>query len=242
MTSKEYDFNSDLNHDFSDSPINLIRESQESYDKNSKININHHAPWHTKNKPLDASKITKNTTANITPAVEIGINSDNQAASINIKDDVAKETTSKFENTILEVAKPKISANSSEEPRVENKYNLKSESIKFGKFFGFVLLIGLTFSTVNNKFFTNQNEIIQGASLSGERINSVDQEFNRLKTYMESRLDPNGFKVSDNLSSEISDGVLIITTNSANCWYFGAVGAKIFEPRFDETGQKCIKK
>lgn len=83
--------------------------------------------------------------------------------------------------------------------------------------------------------------VVQSAMVEdSSRLESIDSEYQRLVKYMVSNISPDGFNVKGNFKVEKSDGVLIVASKNEPCWYFGAVKSKIFEPRLDKSGEKCL--
>ena len=204
-----------------------------------KLSNFHPAPWHS------GSNSAKETIKTIYPkVVEPSIDLKESIGASTIPETVAPVISeNKVNNDIPEKIKL---AEYKGETLFKDIYNLFDFNF-FGKdknllkIFALLTILVLLYNGGKNIISPDSNvSKIQGAVVenSGRDI-SIDQVYQQLMNYMETHVDTDNFTPKGKFNVKHQPGLLIITSQIGDCWYFGAVGSKIFEPRLDSTAQKC---
>ena len=204
-----------------------------------KLSNFHPAPWHSgSNTVKEASKTIQPKV--VAPSVDLNISSETGTSAETVAPVILDNKVANDLPQMVKLAKSKG------ETLFKDIYNLFGFNF-FGKdknllkIFALLTILVLLYNG-GKSIFSPDTKVskIQAAIVenSGRDID-IDQAYQQLINYMETHVDSDNFTPKGKFNLKRQPGMLIITSQIGDCWYFGAVGSKIFEPRLDSTSQKC---
>ena len=205
-----------------------------------KLSNFHPAPWHSGNVSAKVSE-KKVTQAEISESVidsKITI-----AAELPLKPSLTENTTKvKYKNLSDLVKLFKLKSESLFKDIIKLfDFNFFGKDKNLLKIFALLTILAIIYNGGKNYLSPdNTASKVQSALIETTgRVMDIDVAYQQLTNYMESHMDSDNFTPKGEFNVKRQPGMLIVTSKTGDCWYFGVVGSKIFEPRLDSTAQKC---